>query len=153
MIFVTVGTPEFPFDRLMRAVEDLPGVFVQFGTSKPPACRGEAWLDWDSMQQTLSAAEVVVCTAGPGTLFEVWERGMVPVVVPRDPAYGEHVDDHQLRFAATLGDRAEVCLDLSDLPRAIERARGRKVELAGRTQAFCSDFERLVRDLVATNRR
>jgi len=34
--------------------------------------------------------------------------GRVPIVVPRRPEHREHVDDHQVRFAASLGTAAVV---------------------------------------------
>ena len=51
--------------------------------------------------------------------------GRVPVVVPRRHASGEHVDDHQVRYARHLATQPgyEVVFDLADLPAAIERAR------------------------------
>jgi hypothetical protein len=39
----------------------------------------------------------------------------VPIVVPRQSAFGEHVDDHQVRFSAKIADRVLVVLDIAEL--------------------------------------
>lgn len=113
MILVTVGTHPDPFDRLVRAAERLAGeeeVIVQRGTSRlqPAGCRVVDLVAPEVLADWAAQARVVIGHAGPGTLALAWDAGKVPVVVPRDPRHGEHVDDHQLRTAARLGDTAWV---------------------------------------------
>nr|WP_304515681.1 sulfotransferase [Cellulomonas sp. APG4] len=47
----------------------------------------------------VAEADVVVTHGGPGTMADARAAGHLPVLVPRDPALGEHVDGHQQRFA------------------------------------------------------
>ncbi len=54
----------------------------------------------DRLEELLAQATVVVCHGGPGTVTEARDAGHVPLCMPRDPELGEHVDDHQQRFAA-----------------------------------------------------
>ncbi len=74
----------------------------------------------------IEEADVVISHAGPGTLVEIRSTGRVPVVVPRSPQFGEHVDDHQLRYASRLkGSPGYIVVeDLARLGEAIELARG-----------------------------
>lgn len=58
----------------------------------------------------MDAADIVVTHGGPATITEARRRRQVPVCVPRDPTLGEHVDDHQQRFARFIGDRGLVRL-------------------------------------------
>ena len=51
---------------------------------------------------------MAVCHGGPGTIMDAREAGHVPLCVPRDPKLGEHVDDHQQRFAAMVGQAGVV---------------------------------------------
>jgi UDP-N-acetylglucosamine transferase subunit ALG13 len=107
LVFVSVGTDHHPFDRLVQWVDAwLPdGVqcVVQHGTSAPPRrAEGEAYLDHAALTALLDEAAVVVCHGGPTTIPESRRHGRRPIVVPRSPALGEHVDDHQLRFCARM---------------------------------------------------
>ena len=111
MIFVTVGTNEARFDRLLHAVAELPtatrSVVVQHGHSiADPAPRAELvdFLSFDAMVETIrrAAGRRHACGRRLGH-GRAGERKR-PIVVPRRKAFGEAVDDHQLqlgrRFAA-----------------------------------------------------
>jgi UDP-N-acetylglucosamine transferase subunit ALG13 len=107
LVFVSVGTDHHPFDRLVRWVDAwLPeGVkcVVQYGTSAPPRrAEGHAYLDHGALNSLLDEAAVVICHGGPTTITESRRHGRRPIVVPRSPALGEHVDDHQQRFCARM---------------------------------------------------
>jgi UDP-N-acetylglucosamine transferase subunit ALG13 len=107
LIFVSVGTDHHPFDRLIQWVDAwLPETVkcvVQYGTSAPPLrAEGVAYLDHGALNSLLDEAAVVVCHGGPTTITESRRHGRRPIVVPRSPALGEHVDDHQQRFCARM---------------------------------------------------
>ena len=53
-------------------------------------------------------ADAIVCHGGPSTIMEARNAGVVPVVIPRDPARGEHVDEHQLRFAEFMAAKGAI---------------------------------------------
>lgn len=110
LLFVSVGTDHHPFDRLLGWVRDWsrehPGwdLQVQHGRSADPgAGTGFAFCDHDRLQELLGLADAVVSHGGPATITEARRYGHVPVVVPRDPTLGEHVDGHQQAFARRLG--------------------------------------------------
>jgi len=110
MIFVSVGTNEARFDRLLRAVAGLPGgdeLLVQHGHSSAiPGDRVELvdFLTFDAMADAIRRSRVFVTHAGVGSVLVALANDKRPVVVPRRKAFGEAVDDHQLqlgrRFAA-----------------------------------------------------
>lgn len=114
----SVGTDHHPFDRLVRWVDawaaDHGGdvrVVVQHGTASPPAvAEGHALIPRDRLHELVAAATVVVSHGGPSTIVEACRLGRVPVVVPRDPALGEHVDGHQQRFARLMTERGLIRL-------------------------------------------
>jgi UDP-N-acetylglucosamine transferase subunit ALG13 len=70
-----------------------------------------------------TSADVVVTHGGPGTILEASSAGHRPVVVPRQRSYGEHVDDHQLRFAKRLAEDGMIvmALEQSQMIDAVER--------------------------------
>lgn len=135
LVLVAVGTDHHPFDRLIRWVDGWlarqgsRGVrcFVQCGTADPP--RHAPWSDvvpHERFQALLDAATAVVCHGGPGIIMEARRRGLTPIVVPRRPELGEHVDDHQIRFARWMATRGLViCAETPErLAEAIEASIG-----------------------------
>jgi len=110
MIFVSVGTNEARFDRLLRAVAALlpdEELVVQHGHSAPIERPGAVLIDFLSFEEmvaTIRRARVVVTHAGVGSVMVSLANGKCPVVEPRLKSFGEAVDDHQLqlgrRFAA-----------------------------------------------------
>jgi UDP-N-acetylglucosamine transferase subunit ALG13 len=117
VVFVTVGTDHHPFDRLVAWADAWvaaggPGgvpCLIQTGTSKAPA--HAAWRDYlryDEMCAAMSSAVAVVCHGGPATIMEARRLGRVPIVVPRSADLGEHIDNHQQRFARRMSELGEI---------------------------------------------
>jgi UDP-N-acetylglucosamine transferase subunit ALG13 len=127
MIVVTVGTHGQPFDRLLRAAAELGGdepLLVQYGSSAVPHGRGR-WIDFMSFDELFAQAReasVFVCHAGVGSIVLARRLGHRPIVVPRRPELGEHVDDHQLALARRLGRAGIVTVldDVSELARVVQ---------------------------------
>lgn len=114
MVFVTVGTHEQPFDRLVKAIDGLVAdgtlreeVFVQTGycTYVPEHCDWQRFVPAPEMRSRMKAADVVVTHGGPSSFIEAMAAGKVPVVVPRYERFGEHVNDHQEAFVRLVADR------------------------------------------------
>lgn len=107
MIFVTVGTHEQPFNRLIEEVDRLvldgiitDEVIVQTGysTYQPNHCKWYSLLTYDEMNDFMSQADLVITHGGPATFMAALSKGKRVVVVPRLKKYDEHVNDHQLEF-------------------------------------------------------
>lgn len=154
MIFCTVGTHEDPFDRLLRALDALPGdepVVIQSGYSTyvPTRCHAEKMMPFDRVQALMQEARIVVTHGGPASIMQALAHGKVPIVVPRQSAFGEHVDDHQVRFARKIADRVLVVLDIADLAPTIADYDARVAGLAGgsfgpeRARAFAEKLDAL----------
>lgn len=109
------GTDHHPFERMVQWVDaaavrhrDVRFV-IQYGTARPPRlAEGHRFLGHDRLVALLSEASAVVCHGGPGLIMEAREAGHVPLCMPRDPHLGEHVDGHQQRFAAVVGEAGVV---------------------------------------------
>lgn len=109
MIVFSVGTDHHPFDRLVAwasewaAVNPEYRVVVQRGTAAAPeGLESHDLIPHDELRRLFAAAEVVVSHGGPSTVMDARMAGRMPIVVPRDSSLGEHVDDHQMRFARHL---------------------------------------------------
>jgi UDP-N-acetylglucosamine transferase subunit ALG13 len=115
MIFVTVGTNEARFDRLLRAVDGLGSgeeLIVQHGPStvRPVDATAVDFLSFDEMVATMRRARIVVTHAGVGSVMTSLLAGQRPIVVPRLHRYGEAVDDHQLPFGRRVAEAGLVVL-------------------------------------------
>jgi UDP-N-acetylglucosamine transferase subunit ALG13 len=109
MIFVTVGTLHFPFERLLRAVDELPGdeeLIVQSRANCVPPARARLVQDlpYEQLVEDVRRARVVVCHAGVGSVLTALANDKRPIVFPRLQRYGEAVDDHQLSFGRRLAE-------------------------------------------------
>lgn len=110
-VLVLLGTDCHPFDRLVRWCDEWvslhpPGEIrcvVQYGSSIPPQrAKGVDYFSAGDMASQIRNADVVVCHGGPATITECRHAGHLPIVVPRDSSLAEHVDDHQMLFAARM---------------------------------------------------
>lgn len=137
MIFVTVGTNEAAFDRLLEAIEALPKgdeIVVQYGSSsiRPSnAAQCHDFMPFDDLLDKMRRARVVVTHAGIGSIMSALACGKRPVVVPRLERFREAVDDHQLPVARRLEGSGLVTLveDLATLGVAVATA-GDSVDVA-----------------------
>jgi UDP-N-acetylglucosamine transferase subunit ALG13 len=133
-VLAMVGTDVHRFDRLVDWLERwhtgranaLPEVrlVVQHGSSRAPRLpEATPFLAHDDLQRAMTEADVVVCHGGPATITEARRHGHLPIVVPRDPAHHEHVDNHQQLFARRLGVAGMVRLVESeaDLVEALDK--------------------------------
>lgn len=115
MIFVATGTHHQPFERLVIAAERLAGaldepVVLQRGSaqSAAPRCDDHVSVEPERFVALLRDARVVVLHGGSSSFLQARALGRVPIVVPRRPEHGEHVDDHQVRFARSVMSQARV---------------------------------------------
>lgn len=120
---MSVGTDHHPFPRMLDWAEtagrhlDL-DLLVQRGATPPrPTIESVDYLDGLDLADQMRKADVVVCHGGPGTISLATRCGHRPIVIARDPKYGEHIDDHQLRYTAKLAaeDRIDVAHSAGEL--------------------------------------
>jgi UDP-N-acetylglucosamine transferase subunit ALG13 len=110
VVLAVVGTDVHSFDRLVDWLErwhagrsDAPPTVLQYGHSRTPDLPGAvAFLGHDELQRAMAEAVLVVSHGGPATITEARRHGHLPIVVPRDPAHHEHVDNHQQLFSRRL---------------------------------------------------
>ena len=114
MIFVTVGTHEQQFNRLIRYVDELKGsgvideeVIIQtgFSTYEPKYCTWQKLYPYSEMNRLIEEARIVITHGGPSSFIMPLQIGKIPIVVPRQKKYDEHVNDHQLEFARSVSER------------------------------------------------
>ena len=108
MIFVAVGTQKFPFDRLLKNIDELiesgkitEEVFAQIGNSDyvPKHYNYTTFMTKEAFDDTVEKSSLVITHSGVGTIISALTRRTPIIVCPRLAKYGEHVDDHQLEIA------------------------------------------------------
>lgn len=113
-VLVTLGTIRpYRFDRLVDRVLEItqPGDSVtwQLGSTGRDGLPGSVHesMSMESLLDTARNADVVITHSGVGTILQLCDEGISPLVIPRLKQHGEHVDDHQLQIWNLLVD-AEV---------------------------------------------
>lgn len=114
MIFITLGSQKFQFNRLLKAVDDLKldeEVFAQIGYSdyKPIHYAYKEFLDRDEFAEIMGKADIVITHGGTGAIIGAVKKGKKVIVVPRLSKYGEHVDDHQLQLIEQFKEQDLIC--------------------------------------------
>ena len=114
MIFVTVGTHEQPFNRLVKAIDELKengivteDVVIQtgFSTYEPRLCRWSKLFPYQEMAKNVEEARIVITHGGPSSFIMPLQIGKIPIVVPRQKQFNEHVNDHQVDFVKEVAQR------------------------------------------------
>lgn len=164
MIFVTVGTHEQPFNRLIKAIDELvenkvihEDVIIQTGYSTylPKKCECEKFLPYQMMKQYVTEARIVVTHGGPSSFILPLQIGKIPVVVPRQAKYNEHVNDHQLNFAHEVAERKKniiVVDDVADLGNTIlhydSLVSGMSKKLNNHNQVFNDQLTKIIESIL-----
>ena len=126
MIFLTVGT-QFPFDRLVKAVDETVSkngldeqIFAQVGTTtyRPRNFEAVSSLEKTKFDKHFNEADSIISHAGMGTITMALERKKPLLVMPRLRKYGEVVNDHQLVIARKFEQLGYllVAYEAEDLP-------------------------------------
>ena len=127
MIFVTVGTHEQSFERLVKKVDDLKrdkiineDVIIQKGYTdyEPQYCESYKLVNYNDMQKYLKTARIIITHGGPASFITPLTIGKIPIVVPRQKKFNEHVNNHQIDFVEQVVTRDNTiipCYDIDDL--------------------------------------
>ncbi len=106
MIFVTVGSRNYPFDRLFKKLDSLyedgtltESMFAQIGTSsyKPKHYEYQDYISPEEFVEKIQQADIVVSHGASGSIMKALNAGKKVIVVTRLEKYGEHINDHQIQ--------------------------------------------------------
>ena len=131
MIFVTLGTQKFQMNRLVKAIDEISeeleeDFFIQTGNStyKPVCCDYQQFLSKEEYRRKIDNCRMLITHAGVGTIIEGINAGKPVIVVPRQKAMKEHVDDHQMQIAEAFSNKGCVlcCTDTDKIKRYIKKA-------------------------------
>lgn len=124
MIFVTVGTHEQPFNRLIKEVDGLVAegkikekVVIQtgFSTYIPKYCEWHKMMSFNEMQTAYQTARIIITHGGPSSFLEALQYGKVPIVVPRQVEFNEHINNHQVDFVRLIDRKMNNIIPVYDI--------------------------------------
>ena len=162
MIFVTVGTHEQQFNRLVEYMDTWAGdhkeeVVIQtgFSTYKPKKTDWIELLPYNRMIDYINMARIVITHGGPSSFLLPLQFGKIPIVVPRNSEFHEHINNHQIEFCRKVSKCYKniiVVEDVNDLGEVLvdyeEIIKGFNNILNSNNERFCTEFEKIVTDLV-----
>ena len=126
MIFVTVGSQKFQFDRLLKKLDELvetgiikDEILAQIGVSQyiPKHYAYVAFMDREKFTKSVDECSLMITHGGTGAIIGAVKKGKKVIAVPRLAEYGEHVDDHQLQLIHQFDELNLICpcYDLENL--------------------------------------
>lgn len=153
MIFVTLGSQKFQFNRLLKKIDELieqkiitEKVFAQVGYSdyKPKNYEYKDFLDRENFANKTKEADIVITHGGTGAIIGAVKKQKKVMAVPRLAKYGEHVDDHQLQLLKEFEEMGiiEVCYDFDKMDIAYDNLLKKEYKsYISNTQTIMDDIE------------
>lgn len=127
MIFVTVGSRNYQFDRLFKKLDELyedgtltEEMFAQTGTSTyiPRHYNHKNFITPDEFVKKINEADIVVSHGASGSIMKALNAGKKVIAVTRLEKYNEHINDHQIQNNEAFSSNGYVLmadLELNDL--------------------------------------
>lgn len=139
MIFVTLGSQKFQFDRLLKELDRLcemrvfdEEIFAQIGysTYEPKNYSYKQFLDRDEFLSYQEKADVVITHGGTGAIIGAVKKNKKVIAIPRLAKYGEHVDDHQIQIVEQFAESNLIssCMEIEDLEKVYLETKERSFE-------------------------
>lgn len=152
MIFVTLGSQKFQFNRLLQKIDELiengklnEEVFAQIGYSdyQPKNYMYKQFLDRDEFESIMQKCEIVITHGGTGAIVGAIKKEKRVIAVARLEAYKEHVDDHQIQIVSQFNDMGFIygTKNIDELEKAIKNIRLSKIK------NYISNTEEIIRDI------
>ena len=127
LIFVTLGTQDKKFKRLIEAVDKLDTkekIIAQVGSTDYSSDKIEIhkYLTEQEFNRYMKKARVVITHAGVGTIIQGLKMNKTMIVVARKKEYKEHVNNHQEQILETFAKDGYIIpmRDFKDLPKLLD---------------------------------
>lgn len=160
MIFVTVGTQDKPFIRIIKAVEDavLAGkitdkVVVQAGNTEyeSKVLNVLNYIPFDKFNEYIDKADIIITHGGVGSILNALKLKKKIIAVPRLKKYGEHINDHQLQVIEKMTQEGYIlsCEDETKIADKVHEAENFIVkEYISNTENFIKNFNKVLEDTI-----
>lgn len=113
MIYVTVGTQKFKFNRLLEYVDTAiekeyikDEVLAQIGHSdyEPKYYKYCDFLDKERAKDAMQNSDIIISHGGSGSIIESLKNKKKVICVCRNSDFDEHVDNHQFELVNKLAN-------------------------------------------------
>ncbi len=152
MIFITLGSQQLQFNRLLKAVDQQVAegkikdkVFAQIGYSNyiPQNYEYKAFLDREEFMEMQKKSDLIITHGGTGAIVGALKKDKKVIAVARLAKYGEHVDDHQLQLIKEFRNSNLIC-ECKNCDKLYEY-----IEIARKTEynKYESNTERIINDI------
>lgn len=164
MIFVTVGTHEQQFDRLIKYIDELKRnsiineevrMQIGFSTYEPKHCYWKNFMTYKEIESNMNNARIIITHGGPSSFIMALQIGKIPIVVPRMSKFYEHVNNHQVDFVKVISERKGNIISVYEIQelknifenyeRIIKKMQGR---FSSNNERFCEELENIVEELM-----
>jgi UDP-N-acetylglucosamine transferase subunit ALG13 len=146
MIFVTVGTDNHQFNRLLEEIDNLikegkikEKVIAQIGysTYEPKYYKYFRFAPFKKILELNRKARIIISHAGAGSIITALEYNKPLILVPRMKKFGEHIDDHQIQIAKELRKKGKaiVVFNIKYLGNVIQKIRMKKYKKTKKKQS------------------
>ena len=134
MIFVTLGTQNNSFYRLLEEVQNLidnkeinEEVVVQKGYTKFESKDMQLFseVSQDEFNKFIDQARIVITHGGVGSIISAITKGKKVIAVPRLKKFNEHVNDHQIEIIDSFNEKGYIIgiHSVEELGKALEKAK------------------------------
>lgn len=158
LIFVTLGSQKFQFNRLLIEIDRLikekkiiEEVFAQIGYSdyKPKNYRYKEFLDRDEFTNIMEKCDKVITHGGTGAIIGAIKRGKKVIAVPRLAKFKEHVDDHQLQIVKEF-ENMDLILstnNIGEIEKLLEEISNKEFKLyESNTNSIINEIEEFIKN-------
>lgn len=158
MIFVTVGSRSFQFNRLLKALDDAISekkisdeIFAQIGSSdyKPVNFEFVDFLNHDQFNEQISKCDIVITHGGTGVIINSIKMNKKVIAVPRLKQFNEAVDDHQIQLVKQFEKMQliEACYDINKIDEAINNVKVNEYrEYVSNTDVIIQSIDKFIND-------
>lgn len=135
MIFVTLGTQDKTFVRLLESIQkqidngNLKGqeIVVQAGCTKFQSADMKIFdlVDNDAFHEYINECDLLICHGGVGSILTGLKARKKVIAAPRLKKYKEHTNDHQLQIVSTFSNEGYILAleDFDSLNLLLEKAK------------------------------
>lgn len=159
MIFVTLGTQDKGFERLLKEIDRCidkgiikDKVIVQAGHTKYESKNMEIFseVSKDEFERLMSECDLLITHGGVGSIFDGLKKDKKIIAVPRLKKYNEHTNDHQLEIVSEFSKCGYLLAltNITMLPKMIEKANSFKPK---KYKSNNKDFVKYLEDYVDNN--
>lgn len=122
MIFVTLGTQDKSFSRLLESIDDQiekgnikEKVIAQIGYTKYESKNMEIFdlISPEEFNKYISKSRIVITHGGVGSILSAIQKEKIVIAAPRLKKYKEHTNDHQKQIVREFADMGYI-LELRD---------------------------------------